>query len=35
MFYFKALKPGNAVLSIKHTYRRRLEKEMIYNIIVE
>jgi len=35
MFYFKAIKTGSATLSIKHLVRKIIEREMIYNIIVE
>ncbi len=35
IFYFKALKTGRTTLTIKHTIRRKMEREMVYNIIVE
>jgi hypothetical protein len=35
LFYFKVLKAGNVTLTIKHTIRRKMEREMVYNITVE
>ena len=35
IFYFKALNAGKVTLTIKHTIRRKIEREMIFNIIVE
>ncbi|MGD0710125.1 MAG: hypothetical protein ABR968_03015 [Bacteroidales bacterium] len=35
VFYFKALKTGNTTLTIIHNIRRKIERESIYNIIVE